>query len=205
MIKVKPFSKNKSFFYINIFKFFKVNFLKKFFFFFKKVFKFKNFLLVETSSLFFKMFFIKISNVTIKILENGGNFYIFNNISLIKSFWRVDLMSLFKKMKKNNFYKVFKYFFFKKKIKIIFFINVYYIKLMIYLKRFNIKKIAILSKNIKNFFFDYYFNFNSIDYIKEYYINIYIFDIYINYLNTRYASLSKFFFKNNFKKLFLLK
>lgn len=114
-------------------------------------------------------------------------------------------MSLFKKMKKNNFYRVFKYFFFKKKIKIIFFINVYYLKLMIYFKRFNVKKIAILNKNIKNLFFDYYFNFNSIDYIKEYYINIYIFDIYINYLNTRYAYLSKFFFKNNFKKLFLLK
>ena len=76
---------------------------------------------------------------------------------------------------------------------------------MVYFKKFKVKKIAILGKNIKNLFFDYYFYFNSLDFLKEYYINIYIFEVYINYLNNKYFSLSKIFLKNNFKKIILLK
>ena len=114
-------------------------------------------------------------------------------------------MLLFKKTGKKKFYKIFKYFFLKKKIKIIFFINTFYLRFMIYLKKFNVKKIAILDKKVKNLFFDYYFNYNSLDYLKEYYINFYIFEIYINYLNNKYKHLTKLFFNNNFKKLYFIK
>ena len=76
---------------------------------------------------------------------------------------------------------------------------------MLFFKKFNVKKILIFKKPIKNLFFDYYFYFNSLDFFKEFYINYYIFELYINYLNNKYILINKLFFKKNLKKIFLFK
>ena len=76
---------------------------------------------------------------------------------------------------------------------------------MLFFKKFNVKKVLILNKQIKNLFFDYYFYFNSLDFFKEFYINYYIFELYLNFLNNKYILISRLFFKKNFKKIFLLK
>jgi hypothetical protein len=76
---------------------------------------------------------------------------------------------------------------------------------MLYFKKFNVKKILILKKPIKNLFFDYYFYFSSLDFFKEFYINYYIFELYLNYLNNKYILINKLFFKKNLNKIFLLK
>ena len=151
----------KNFFFITVFSFYSTNFIKKYFFFFKSLFKFKNYILVLNSNNAIKLFFLKISNLVYEFLKLKYNFYIFSDLRFLESFWKINLKSVYKKYKnkKKIFISITNYFFFKNKIKLLFYINKLSISFLKLMGAFSLKSVGIFNKNLKNFYFDYFFFF----------------------------------------------
>ena len=97
------------------------------------------------------------------------------------------------------FIKLTRYIFFRKKIKLLFFINTYLLEFMMTIHKVNIKKVGIFKKK-KKFFFDWFFFLPNLDFFKEYYINSYIYEIYINFYKNKYILYFFKFFKSLEKK-----
>jgi hypothetical protein len=68
---------------------------------------------------------------------------------------------------------------------------------------FSLKSVGIFNKNLKNFYFDYFFFLPNLDYIREYYINFYFFEIYLNFIKNKYSQILNVFFENMEKKLLI--
>jgi len=195
----------KNFFFITVFSFYSTNFIKKYFFFFKSLFKFKNYILVLNSNNAIKLFFLKISNLVYEFLKLKYNFYIFSDLRFLESFWKINLKSVYKKYKnkKKIFISITNYFFFKNKIKLLFYINKLSISFLKLMGAFSLKSVGIFNKNLKNFYFDYFFFLPNLDYIREYYINFYFFEIYLNFIKNKYSKILNVFYENMEKKLLI--
>ena len=120
----------------------------------------------------------------ISVLDNNFNFFIFSHFKFLNTFWNIDLISLVKKTKKTKILKILNFFFYKNKIKLLFFINISSFRLLLIFKNIKLKKIGFISNNTS--FFDYYIKIAYNDAIKEFYLNYYIYQIYLNFLYNKF-------------------
>lgn len=164
---------------------------------------YKSFLFVENSNVFFKNFFSKITGVLVNFLNKNFNFYIFSKLNFLNYFWKVDLKSFLKKSKKKvKFLRLLRYFFFKNNIKLTFFVNFDKLNLILLLKKTNVIKVGFL-KNCnfsKHNYFNYFIKIFGLDYIKEFYINYYIYGVYLNFLTKKFLELFISFCSSSSKK-----
>lgn len=181
-------------FQYKLFLYCKTSHINKYYFFFKRIIKFKSYVLISISSNYLKIFFSNVTNIFLNMLNNKFNFFIFSNFKLLNYFWRIDLVSLIKKTKKTKILKILNFFFYKNRIKLLFFINISYFRLLLTIKNINIKKIGFVNNNIN--FFDYYVKIINFDNIREFYINYYIYQIYLNFLYNKFK-----FFKYTYRMI----
>lgn len=187
--------------YANIFIFLKLTFVKKYLFFFEKIYKYKSYIFLKKSSKFFISFFTKISSLLTDFLNNDFMFYIFSKNNYLNNFFNVKFSTLLVKLKKKNKVLIFmKYFFFLKKIKLVFFVNSDNLRFLFLFKHLNVKKVGFTSNFKKHNNFDFFLKIFDIDPLKEFYITHFIFDIFLKNIHKKYLNFYFKFLKNIHKK-----
>ena len=102
---------------------------------------------------------------------------------------------LFEKIKKKiKFIKFFKYFFYKNNIKIVFFINFYKLGFLRLFDQTKILKVGFIKNFSKSIYFNFYLKIFNLDTVKEFYINYYLYGVYLNFLNQKFLKLFLNFF-----------
>jgi len=128
-------------------------------------------------------------------------FKLFSKNNYLNSLFNIKFNILFLKLrKKNKILILMKYFFFVKKIRLVFLINLDNLRFIFLFKYLNVKKVAILS-NLKNsYYFDFFIKIFNMDSIKEFYITHYILEIYLKHLYKKYTFIYTKFISTSLKK-----
>jgi hypothetical protein len=185
--------------YLNNYFTVKNKFLNNYFFFFKNIFKINNFFFIRCVNLILHSYFYKYVNTVYFLVHSGYNFYLLSENQNNNLFWIFDMKYLKKNLTKANFMRFLINFLRKNKIKLVVFIDFFFINFLNFFKKLNLITAGIVNVSNKLNFFNFPLFFQNSDIYNTYFLHSVTYDIYLIALSNNYNRIVYKFFKNYYK------
>jgi hypothetical protein len=200
----KYFKNNLNYFFfkkikLNNYFIIKNKLLNNYYYYFKNIIKINNFFFIKCINLILYTYIYNYINIIYFLTKNNYNFYFISEYKNYNIFYIFDIKYLKKNLTKANFMRFLINFFKKNKIKLLIFVDFFFINFLTFFKKLGLLSSGILDITCKINYYNFPIFFQHSNIYNIFFLYNLTYDVYMLGLLHKYLNILCGFYKNYFK------